>query len=296
MRKSHGSFGAHRIKDASSPPFQVNEYSRFKYGSRSVAKQFGYELSEQFIKRLTMPSTEFNPLFVDLKQAFSTKQIVVIPSPYDFIPTATFAMKDYFLCHFNEWLIAEGFSPCQEAKIHRERSYHMDYGKMSAEERRLSISGDHFHTDREFLSNKFVLFMDDIRITGGHEERIEEMVERLDIDCDYMHLYYGFLVDPEASPTVEHEYNHASAKSLYDISWIIRNEQFSWNTRVTKFILSAPEAEFCQFISYQSEAFQEKLAHYARGNRYHDLPEFSLNYNHLVKGTWKIFTSSSRSV
>lgn len=286
------SFSLHQITKPNEFPFTPEDYSRFKYGSKSVARRFGTELADKFLAQLNFIIQMKSNFGLDANTenyltALSTKQIIVVPSPYDFIPTATFAMKDYFIARLNEGLEELGIESVQETKVSRARSYNQDYGLMTAEERKEAISGDSFHIDREFVKGKFIIFLDDIYITGGHENRMAEMVEHYNIgEEDYMYMYFAQVLNKDVPANTEHYLNHAAAKDLWDIASIIRDDEFIFNTRVVKFILSAPEHEFCVFLAHQTDSFRHTLYHYMLGNKYHQLPEFNTNYLHLKHQDW----------
>ncbi len=128
-----------------------------------VAHRFGKELANGFIKGF-------------LEDNLVTEQIVVISSPYCFIPTAAFAMKNHFVNQLNRWLVDHGRLVVQEAKVHRTITYKEDYGELSAEDRMKLIGNDSFHIDKDFLEGKTLFFLDDIKITGSHEKMIMKMV------------------------------------------------------------------------------------------------------------------------
>lgn len=277
LQNNSVTFSCHNIFKGDNIPFSANEYSRFKYGSKSIARKYGRELAEAFIK---------SDLFEKNKHLFSgNKYCVVVPSPYYFIPTATFAMKDYFIARMNHYLAQQGLNALQEAKCFRKSTYNDDYGSMSLEDRKKAIGSESFHVDVDFLKNKLVLFMDDIRITGSHQERMEEMIVRLNLEatgCKSIFIYYAELMDGNTHPNIENQLNHAFVKDLYSIDKIIKNEQFIFNTRSVKFILKAPEAEFQNFILYQSDSFCETLYSCAIGNEYHKVDEFKPNFSYLA--------------
>jgi hypothetical protein len=271
----HLVFTANHFTDESDLPFNPADYSRFKYGSKDIARKFGQELANKFIK-----SPNFHKYY---QQLVDGMQIVVITSPYMYIPTATYAMKDYFVAELNDMLIDLEINPVQESKIYRTLSYNADYGAMTLEDRRLAISGDEFHIDRDFVKGKLVLFVDDIKITGAHEERVQSMVDRLKLNCDYMYLYYAKLDNPETQPQIENFLNYYAIKDLLDINKIIKDEDFIYNTRVVKYILNASHDQCKPFLDYQSSTFKSTLYRYAIGNGYHKMPEFEKNLKYLRK-------------
>ncbi len=252
--------------------FCKDKYSRFKYGSKSVAREFGKELGVTLFGYL-----------MDAKIEKGT-QIVIAPSPYMFIPTATFALKDYLISTLNPLLIKAGYKVVQETKVFRQTGYTEEYGSLSKQERSKIIGSESFHTDAVFLKDKYVVFLDDIKITGAHQERMEEMVVRLKLDSSMkgsLFAYFAELKKSGADPDIENHLNYFSIKSLLDLDKIIKNEEFVFNTRNVKYILNAPHIECVNFLEYQRKTFIETLYHLAIGNSFHLENKFSMNFQYL---------------
>ena len=270
MSISH--FSAFKITDSNNLPFSPDMYSRFKYGSKNAARQMGKLLAYQFIH-----SKEY-----EWYKKCCNKPLVVLPSPYCFIPTATYALKDYFIPYVNMDLINNNLRPIQECKIFREYSYHSDYGAMSTEDRKKAISSDTFHVDSAFLRGKVSIYLDDIRITGAHEERVTDLIHREKLENETnIFMYFAELTNSQIAPQLENYLNFFSINSLLDINKIIVNENFLFNTRSVKYILNAPHVEFVNFIQYQREVFIDTLFHYATANCYHLEPAFKTNFDYL---------------
>lgn len=239
-----------------------HKYSRFKHGSKTVAREFGKRLAHAIKDNLPKSSN-----------------IVVYPAPYNNVPTASSSLKDYLLSQLSHTFYENSIS-VKEGKIHRLYSYDNDYGNMSKEERRLAISSDQFSIDKNFFNSKDILiFIDDIKITGSHEERIRELLERENITNEVIFIYLFEYTGQDS--TVEHRLNHGSVNNLKDINNIIANDKFIFNTRVIKYILKADIEEFVSFITYQSDIFQETLHHYSILNMYHTNPMYSVNFGIL---------------
>lgn len=272
-----GKFAYEHTGNANFMGFYPEDYSRFKYGSKSIARKFGRELAESFIE-----SETFQNMFEALN---NPNGVIIYPAPYNFIPTATFALKDYFIAAYNEIVIPKyGFKPLIEGKIGRLYSYNSDYGAMSKEERDAAISGDDFYIDVTQAEGKTLIYLDDIRITGSHEERIRHLANKTGLDKQpHVYLYFAQLMDPEnADPKVENYLNYYAVKNLLDINNIVKNDEFIFNTRVVKYILAAPSQEFEAFIDYQSRTFRNTLLHYTYGNSYHNIEEYKRNIGYLL--------------
>lgn len=270
-------FSAQKFKSMSDVEFNPIAYSRFKFGCKDVAREFGTYLAQRF-----WLGPFFNEI-VKLVKDKKAKGIIVLSSPYNFIPTATFAMKDYFIRELNVKLIAKGLSPCKEAKISRDTSYKEDYGEMSAAQRLKLISGDNFQVDAKFIEGHVCLFLDDVIITGGHERVIQKMLSTYKLEDKIFpyFLYYGELVSTKTNPKIENALNYAFVKNLLDLDKIIKNENFLLNTRTVKYILNSDHEECKVFLQYQSSKFIESLYHSAIGNGYHTEPDYKENFKYL---------------
>ncbi|TDX00607.1 phosphoribosyltransferase family protein [Dinghuibacter silviterrae] len=260
------SYALHKIKNEHHFGFDPDDYSRFKFGDEVVARAFGFDLAEGFIRA---------------HGASLKGQVVVVPSPYSFIPTATFAMKNYFVFRLNRYLADRGLPVVQETKVHRTVTYKEDYGGLSADERIALIGNDAFHIDRAFLEGKTVLFLDDIRITGGHERMILKMVREYGLQEPLFLLYFAELVNPDIPPTIENFLNYHAIRSIFDLDALIRGGSFVLNTRAAKYILHYDFEAFRIFVEGQTDAFLEYLYDMAIGNGYHTMDAYRRNLDFI---------------
>lgn len=261
--------------------FCSREYSRFKFGDEAIAKSFGEQLAKGFIDNYLglMPVKE---------------QIVVISSPYSFIPTATFAMKNHFVFQLNRWLVENGLPVVQETKVHRTITYKEDYGELNAEQRISLISNDSFHIDKYFLENKTLIFLDDIRITGSHERMIVGMIKQYKLENRVIMLYFAELTNHSIHPSIENQLNYSYVKSIFDLNDIIRTGKFFINTRIVKYVLNYEFSGFRIFIQEQSDEFVNLLYNMAIGNGYHNIEAYSQNLdyikNYLITKPFKLMS------
>jgi len=262
------SYALHQIHHPEVFGFDPASYSKFKFGDDRIAKEFGEQLAEGFITGY-------------LKDNLIDNQIVVISSPYSFIPTATFAMKNYFIHQLNRWLVDHGKLVVQEAKVHRTITYKEDYGALSAEERMSLIGNDSFHIDKHFLDDKTLLFLDDIRITGSHERMILKMVDEYEMKNDIHLLYFAELSNMDIHPNIENYLNYHHVKSIFDLDDIVKSGAFAFNTRIVKYILNSAFNSFSIFISNQTEDFINMLYNLSLGNGYHTIEAYATNLNYI---------------
>jgi len=261
-------FSLHKISNKNKFPFDPQDYSKFKFGDDVIAEKFGIDLAKSFIAS-----------YLGLYPI--NKQIVVISSPYSFIPTATFAMKNYFVFELNKWLLNHNLLVVQETKINRTITYKEDYGELNAIERLNLIQNDTFQIDAEFIKDKVLIFLDDIRITGSHEKMITRMIEKYKLENDFFLLYFAELTNQSIHPKIENLLNYSFVKTIFDLNKIINGKRFFINTRIVKFILNYESIDFRNFIDDQNFDFIKLLFNMAAGNNYHKINSYSENFNTL---------------
>lgn len=257
-------FSAFNVTDPKNFDFPAEKYSKFKFGSTDIAREFGYTLADRFINQF-------------FKFSYTGKPIVVLPSAYSHIPTASYFMTIHFVDKLNQFLYKNGYSPAETGKIHRSVTYREDYGEMTAEERYNLIKGDKFHIDEALLHNKILIFLDDIKITGTHERIIIKMLDDFDIQNHCYMLYFAELTDPAICPKTENYLNHFFVKELYDLQSIINQDDFEFNTRIVKYILNSNHNACRIFLKNQKQLFINTLYYKALGNEYYKFPEYTVN-------------------
>lgn len=239
----------------------MHNYSRFKHGSKTVAREFGKIVAKNVIFK-------------------SNSNLIFYSAPYNNIPTASNIFKDYLLANLSRQFYEKNIK-IRQGKINREYSYDNDYGSMSKLERENAISSDLFQIDTDFIRpDDILVFVDDIKITGSHERRILQMIEREGIENEVQFIYIADYTGDD--PTIENRLNHHTVRNLKDINAIVRNEEFIFNTRVVKYILKADIEEFVSFITYQDVSFRETLYAYSIQNDYADNEKYKTNFNILM--------------
>ncbi|MBK5720885.1 hypothetical protein JGH11_08375 [Dysgonomonas sp. Marseille-P4677] len=261
-------FSGFKIDSEAAFDFSPKEYSKFKHGAENIARKFGYELAERFI----------NGVF---RHTYNGEQLIVVPSAYSHIPTASFYMTKYFINRINSYLFDNGYPVVQVTKIHRTVTYREDYAGMSAESRYKLISGDKFYIDKEFVKGKKMIFIDDIKITGTHERIITKMLSEHGITEDSYMIYFAELTNHAINPNIENYLNNYFVKGIDDISKIIDEDDFTFNTRVVKYILNRKPEEFDSFINKQTDEFKHSLYHNAVGNEFYKFETYLRNLNKL---------------
>lgn len=223
-------YSLHQFVDFDSVGFDKTQYSLFKYGSAEAASKMGIALGKAF-------TVEF---FEKNKILNINEKIAVFPSSYGFIPSAANSLKDFFLQELNLYLIRKkSVNICDYGKIQRYTHYKQDYASLSYEDRVAITSSDVFYIDAEFVKDKTLIFIDDIKITGRHEELIEATLEKAGLkDCKRIHVYFAELLPGNTNPSIESMLNGYCHPSIENIGSLAKTGLIL-NTRIIKFLLSS---------------------------------------------------------
>ena len=260
------SYSLHKIIEEENYPFPAEEYSWFKFGDKFFAEKFAKELFNGFVEK-----------HHDL--LLSNIEIIILPSPYLSIPTASNFLCYYFKKELNSFLFKNSKKASIESKIYRNQTYVTDYGNLDFEERVKLISNDTYYIDRNFIEGKLCIFVDDIKITGSHEHTVNKILNQYNINGDFVFVYFAELTNKKIHPKIENHYNYYAVKSVKDIVNIINRAHFQYNTRIVKFILSLNEDEFSYLINNISTKKSSDLFHLAISNNYHQITEYQNNIN-----------------
>lgn len=267
----HATFSAHRFTDdLEECSFDINQYSRFKHGSKLAAISMANDMFDRYIPTL-------NSII-----ATNCKEFIIFPSPYHFIQSACSLIKDQFLIRLNRYLVDAGCPPAVESQVHRRLTYHTDYGMMGAEERAKLISGDKFYIDREYIKDKFCLFLDDVRITGSHEVEVEKL---LPTEVEYQVLYYARYEG--SNPTIEYLINTAQVSNMFTLMYLIIAKDFAFNVRNIRMILTSDKFD-AYLVSIaraigeaESLVWRNQLYDLCIGNHFHEVPIYKEQIQYL---------------
>lgn len=262
------SSAAHKFSSLDDMPFSALDYSHLKFGSDRVAKTFGYELAEDTFARHS--------------EVLLSNQCVVIPSPFNFVPNAATIMAEHFTARLNQLLVQANGSHVEWSIIHRKVSYTNDYGFLPKEKRRALIDNDEFYLNRGFLQGKVLLFIDDVKITGTHEDKLVEVLARNDVPNPAIFLYYAQHEFTGTGADIEAKINFAGIKTVADYMRLAQEPRHHLIVRPIKFILSASAEDFQDLISGSSADWKEKLYNACIGEGYYKIPLYQQNFNALA--------------
>lgn len=265
----------HTIHDEQQSQVSFEDYSRFKYGSLSIAQRYGRELAS------AVWSSELRTVLEE--RSLAGQKTVVYPPPFINLPTAGYFLTHAFFTSLNRLLFSCGGSPLLFGKVWRKKSYYTDYSRLSKAEREGVFADEVFTADVGLLEPAYALFVDDIRITGAHEDRILKMLDHVQKSQDEVAmLHYARVEIPGLDAAIEDRMNRAAMSDLSNVVSMIHTNDFAWNTRVVKHVLSMPAATFDPFSAEIGAAARNDLLNSALSNGYGLLPEFAANVSTLM--------------
>lgn len=257
--------------------FPSLDYSRFKYGCGIVAKQFGSELAQNFI------ASNFFDYF-----SGDGNDIVITASPYKYVAPAASAIMQHFTNYLNIHLASLAMCSANMIKISRSTLFEGDYGKLDQDSRSALLKRDKISIDRDFVQGKTILVIDDIKITGTHEEKIVQLFTEQNIEAKrVIFLYYAEMNNADkVGADYENYLNHFFVKSIDNLASIIADPNFILNARVCKYLLSYPNIiELQKFLLNVSPKFIYDLVAAIIGDGYQRMPSYTENFR-LIKFFW----------
>jgi hypothetical protein len=255
-------FFAHRFVDLETAPFDIKEYSHLKFGCVHAAEKMGRELAIGF--------------FNEHSAALIANRCLVIPSPYNYVANAATLMTKYFVAKLNELLVNAQGAHVDYSIIHRKVSYVNDYGFLQKEQRRALIDNDDFFFNDAFVKDKLLIFVDDVCITGTHEDKLIEILERHNLPNDAFFLYFAKYSGAKAE--IEAEINFAGMCGLVDLVRIINIPQNQVIVRTIKYVLALSENDLETFLDNCSTAKIRELLAGAYGEGYYTIPKYQRNF------------------
>ena len=153
-------FALHLIENPNQLSFDRYAYSRYKYGDTYLAKEFGEELAKGFLNK-----------YEDFLLS-SNEEFLAISSPRGLVPPAAYYVFQTFLEKLNRFLQAHNRKLIGEHTIERLGTLAEDYSTLSEHERFERLVGERYFLDQQPIGKKYLLFVDDIRITGKHQSEL----------------------------------------------------------------------------------------------------------------------------
>lgn len=267
MQPAHTRHFANTFASLAEAKFSTSDYSRLKFGSNQAAKRMGRILAESFFKAH--------------RDWLLTEQFVVVPSPYNYVKNAATVLSEHFVDHLN-YLVAihDGAFAIEWDIIHRKVSYINDYGFLSKEDRKALIDGDTFSINKDFWGNKNLIFIDDVNITGTHEDKLVEILEAEKVQNDVFFLYFAKYTGTEAN--TEAALNFSNINSVSAFVQMIKDEpDAKCLVRPIKYLMSQNEVTFKVALSQLPLSYVEQLYFGCLAEGYNKITKYDENFAFL---------------
>jgi hypothetical protein len=170
-------FVVHDFKCLDSALFCPSDYSALKFGSDIIAEKFGQEMAFKFY-------SEHRDLLI-------ADRCVIVPSAFNVVEIAATILARHFMNGLNDLLTREGHRMVEWTTMHRTMSYIADYSFLAKDERQKLLEADKLYINRDFIADKVLLFVDDVTITGTHEDKIVRFMADLGLINPMIFCYYA---------------------------------------------------------------------------------------------------------
>jgi hypothetical protein len=213
------------LVDETGAPFDMEAYSRFKYGKKNTGRHYGVELVRAFVA--AYPAI-----------ALSNEKVVVSGPSYKYLSTASHGIVRSFCTALNAYRVKHGIEPVEELHSIRSTVGSDTYAMGDAALRATHLAKSKYHVDTEMVRDSHFIFIDDVNVTGATQERtIDRTIpcEPLDITC--LHVA---VIDPDYAAShaaIENTMNKSVSLSLGYIAELIGQDDFRLNTRVFRSIM-----------------------------------------------------------
>lgn len=256
----------HQFTSMSDATFDPKDYSRLKFGSNDVAKSFGSQLADTF--------------FTTHAQTLLANRIVVIPSPYNHVKNAATIMTEHFVDCLNEKMVQSNGTHIETSIIHRKVSYTNDYGFLTQAQRKGLIDNDQFYMNHDFLHGKLLIFIDDVRITGTHEDKLVEILDRDRVENDAMFLYFAEYFGIKAD--IEAAINFAGMSDYKDFIEIAKAPGHQMIVRPIKYLLDMSPHHLVKVYETLTDDQLNKFYYGCLAEGYYKIPKYQNNFNGVV--------------
>ncbi len=236
--------------------FDSFQYSLLKFGHKKAISHFSEKLFHLIVELHKVKSIDLN------------KSVILI-GPYQFIDTASSLLTKQTIKRLTESADQLGLvKKVESLKVDRRTTYFTDYAKMSKEDRYNLIKNDSFYVDYQTLGDNDIIIIDDIRISGTHEDIMFDLFKS-DGFSNTVHFLFLAEIDPDSfEPAIEHHLNSTVIATAHDLIPYLAEDSLEFTTRGVKMIFSLPEVEFLTFLAHIPSSKYTELYHLAIGNEY----------------------------
>lgn len=260
-------FALHDFNHIDSASFDISGYSELKFGSDKAAKMFGYEMADKF--------------FLEHHNTLITNKCVVIPSAFNVVKIASTILAYHFMNRLNDLLVTEDSDIVEWTTMHRSMSYISDYCTMSKKERERLLEGDKLYINQDYVKGKTLLFVDDVTITGTHEQKISKFLK--DLRLNNKRIFCYCVKYQGSNPKVESLLNHAGIKTIDDYVKLVNEPNHHLVVRAIRFLLDQSNEKLKTALDKLDNKFIDKLYLACLAKEYHKIEEYRVNLE-TIKG------------
>jgi len=268
----------HRFSDLETAPFNAKLYSAMKFGHSGVADSFGRMMAAKFASHRA--------------GTLHSKQCVVIPAPSTMVPVAATLISRAFTNELNAIVdvLTRGQMTVEWTMIHRDMTYDNNYADLPKEQRKVLLAGDALHLNKDYVRGKHLIFVDDIRITGSHEEKITDFMSAEGLGNTYEFVTFATYTGDDAS--IEHRLNHSFIRNAADVVRMANTigREHVVTTRAIRILLKSDT--FDSDIAPANPRFIVESHEAAMVKGYNRVPELRENYEKLRSTRMAISGSS----
>jgi hypothetical protein len=219
----------------------IAEYSRFKFGDGAVSKKYGSLLGEL---------------------ACATQdEILVASSAYRTAPPASESLVTPFV-EMAQSRLSANFVPF---KISKAKLATDNYASLSFDERAQTLQNDLILPGNVDFSEKHVVILDDIRVTGLREAALKRLLESAGVTHATFH-YVLNVPGGKQFPRTEAAINLRAVKSIDDVISLAQNPGFIPNVRLCKFIISRNISDLELFCSHVPQRIADTVLEYIKAD------------------------------
>ena len=260
-------FSVHKFTSLQDAKFDPSEYSFLKFGSDRAAKKMGYELADAF--------------FMEHAKRIIDASIVVIPSPYNYVKNAATIMSEHFVDRINHHIIKNGGSATEWSIINRKVSYINDYGFLDADSRKQLIDGDQFFFNCGFLEGKTIVCIDDVNITGTHENKLRQVLNDYNIQNDTFFLYFAKYIGEPGNAKIEAALNFSGVNDAKGFIELTKEPDHHCIVRPIKYLMNQDHEQFKVILSQLPTNYVGKMYYGCLAENYHKEPAYKKNFEFL---------------
>ena len=262
-------YSLYKLDKESISLFNTSQYSLLKFGHKESISNMGSQLFDLIVK-------------LNKSSAIDLDNSIILIGPYQYIDTASSLLTKETIKLLN--LFSEKSSSFKRIlydKIGRKTTYFTDYALMSKEDRYNLIKNDSFYINYQNVGNKDIIIVDDIRISGTHEDIMYNLFKEGGFKNKVNFIFLAEIEPNSFEPSIEHYLNSFIIKTANDLIPYILEDSIHFTTRGVKMIFSMPANEFLDFIEIIPIKKQIELYDLAIGNEYDKVELTAININAL---------------